>query len=67
MVHAAGAAAALPPPLPPPPPGVDTGCLEGVRAVAGIGVVMLHSYMWWQYWLDYDAKLELTQRSWLIK
>lgn len=51
----------------PPPPPLDTACLEGVRAVASIGVSMLHAYMSWQYWLDYDTKFQLTQRSWLIK
>ncbi len=61
-----GGAADAPPPVPPPPP-LDTACLEGVRAVASIGVSMLHAYMSWQYWLDYDTKFQLTQRSWLIK
>lgn len=38
-------AAVTPAHPPPPPPPVGTACLEGVRAVASIGVSMLHAYM----------------------
>lgn len=45
----------------------DLRSLVGVRALASIGVVVLHSYMLWQFFLDHHTKYELTRSNALIK
>ncbi|KAL4457911.1 hypothetical protein ABPG75_012776 [Micractinium tetrahymenae] len=45
----------------------DLHCLAGVRALANIGVVVLHSYMLWQFFLDHDTKYELTRGNAVVK
>ena len=53
-----------PPPL---PPGVDLQCLPGVRAVASLGVVIFHSYIYWQFFQDHETKYELTRGNPLFR
>jgi hypothetical protein len=53
----------LPPPPVPVPPGVDLQCLPGVRAVASLGVVIFHSYIYWQFFQSHETKYELTRSN----
>ena len=46
---------------------VDLQMLDGVRALASIGVVLLHCFMFWQFFLDHETKYRLTASNPVIR
>lgn len=48
-------------------PKPDFDALHGVRAIASIGVVFLHCYVFWQLFVSHQTKYGLTRRDALLK